>query len=92
MARFAIPGSILAYLLRMSDSIYAYLLKLFFGISKVGEAGLLNGEQSVPVRDEIPVLIVGGGPTGLLTAALLSRCGSKLRAGGLSKPLTTSRA
>jgi hypothetical protein len=64
MVRFASP-----------ESLYSYLLKLLLGTSKVDNAGLI---EQLTVRDEVPVLIIGGGPTGLLSAALLSRLGSKL--------------
>lgn len=60
------------------DSIFTYLRGILLGTSNVDNAG--SKEQDFVVRDEIPVLIVGAGPTGLLSAALLSRLGSKLMA------------
>lgn len=46
--------------------------------------GICNGvggaqhQPGTPSRTEYPVLIVGGGPTGLLSAYMLSKLGSKL--------------
>ena len=57
------------------DSFFRFLLETLFGTSKTEKVG--SKEKANLVRDEVPVLIVGGGPTGLLTASLLNRSGSE---------------
>ena len=57
------------------DSFFRFLLETLFGTSRSEKVG--RKEKTNPVRDEVPVLIVGAGPTGLLTASLLKRSGSK---------------
>lgn len=47
-------------------------------------------QKDGPVKEEVPVLIIGAGPTGLLTAAMLSRSGSEFRPGFPSRSLDLS--
>lgn len=65
-------------LVRPEQYLYGISIPDSFQVNEIVDVKM-HSTDYLEVRDEVPVLIIGGGPSGLLSAYLLTRLGSKYR-------------